>query len=115
MLPLLREQLELSIRQSQSCCIAMIDLDLFKKVNDQYGHLVGDSATASLAKHLIAHLRTYDKIFRYGGEEFLICIPQVNVSQAFEMLERIREEIAAMPFNVGAQKPIIDFMWFDNA
>ncbi|MDR3476586.1 MAG: diguanylate cyclase [Gammaproteobacteria bacterium] len=106
MLPVLREQQELTRRQLQSCCIAMVDIDLFKKVNDQHGHLVGDKVLATLAHYLIEHLRPYDKIFRFGGEEFLLCIQQVNLTQAFEMLDRIREEIAAMPFNVGLQEPL---------
>lgn len=106
MLPVLREQQELSRRQLQTCCIAMVDIDLFKKVNDQYGHIVGDKVLTILARYLIEHLRPYDKIFRFGGEEFLICIQQVNLPQAFEMVDRLREEIAAMPFDVGLQEPI---------
>lgn len=106
MLPVLREQQELTRRQLQSCCIAMIDIDLFKKINDRYGHLVGDKILAAIAHYLIEHLRSYDKIFRFGGEEFLLCIQQISLSQAFEMVDRIREEIAAEPFNVGLQEPL---------
>lgn len=106
MLPVLREQQDLARRQFQSCCIAMIDIDLFKKINDQHGHIVGDKVLATLAHYLIEHLRPYDKIFRYGGEEFLIFIQQVNLSQAFEMIDRMREEISSIPFNVGLPAPI---------
>lgn len=106
MLPVLREQQELSRRQLQSCCIAMIDIDFFKKINDNHGHIAGDKVLTALAHYLIEHLRPYDKIFRFGGEEFLICIQQVSLTQAFEMLDRIRKEIAAEPFNVGIQEPL---------
>jgi diguanylate cyclase (GGDEF)-like protein len=106
MLPVLREQQELTRIQHQSCCIAMVDIDFFKKVNDQYGHLVGDKILAAVANFLIEHFRPYDKIFRFGGEEFLICMQQVNLSQAAEMMDRIRKEIAAEPFNVGLHEPL---------
>lgn len=106
MLPILREQLELSVRQAQPFCLAMLDLDFFKKVNDQHGHLVGDKVLIILSRYLIEHLRPYDKLFRYGGEEFLLCLQQVNPSKAFEIMDRIRADIAAMPFNVGLPAPI---------
>jgi diguanylate cyclase (GGDEF)-like protein len=106
MLPILREQQELIRRQSQSCCIAMLDIDHFKKVNDQYGHLVGDKILAAVAHYLIEHLRPYDKIFRFGGEEFLLCIQQVDLATAFEMLDRLRGQIATTPFFIGLQEPI---------
>jgi diguanylate cyclase len=106
MLPVLRELQDMIRRQYQSCCIAMMDLDSFKKVNDQYGHLIGDKVLATVAHFLIEHLRPYDKIFRYGGEEFLLCIQQVDVSQANKMLDRLREEIAKLPINVGLDAPL---------
>lgn len=106
MLPMLREQQDLTKRQMQSCCIAMVDIDLFKVVNDQHGHLIGDKVLAALAHYLIEHLRPYDKIFRFGGEEFLVCIQQVGLTQAFEMMDRIREGVAATAFNVGLQDPL---------
>jgi diguanylate cyclase len=106
MLPILREQQQLSIHQSQPCCLAMVDIDFFKKVNDQYGHLVGDKVLVILARYFIEHLRSYDKLFRYGGEEFLICMQQVDLSKAFDIMDNMREEIAMMPFNVELPTPI---------
>lgn len=106
MLPVLREQQELVKRKLQSCCIAMIDIDFFKKVNDQFGHVIGDKVLAGLANYLIKHLRPYDKIFRFGGEEFLLCMQQVSLSQTFELVDRVRKEIAAVGFDVGLQEPI---------
>jgi len=106
MLPLLREQQELSKRNTQNCCIAMLDIDFFKKVNDKYGHPVGDKVLTILAHYLIENLRPYDKIFRYGGEEFLLCMPQVDLSQAFNMVDRLRDGVANTAFNVGLNQPI---------
>lgn len=106
MLPVLREQQELSKRELQSCCIAMLDIDFFKKLNDKHGHAVGDKVLVLLARYLMDNLRPYDKIFRYGGEEFLICIPHSNVLEAHDMIDRLRAGIATMPFNVGLQKPL---------
>ncbi len=100
MLPILREQHAFVAREGQSCCIAMLDIDFFKKINDQYGHSAGDTVLVDLA-HLISKiLRPYDKIFRYGGEEFLLCIPQVNLNQGYEIIERIRKEVSTMPLNL---------------
>lgn len=106
MLPVLREQQELSKRELQTCCLAMLDIDFFKKVNDKHGHIVGDKVLAMLARYLMDNLRPYDKIFRYGGEEFLICIPHSNVLEANKMIDRLRAGIATIPFNVGLPKPL---------
>ena len=106
MLPLLREEQELSRRQQQSCCISMIDIDFFKKVNDTYGHPVGDKVLIILAKILRENVRSYDKVFRYGGEEFLIVYPQTDIAHAVEMTDRIRMKIFKTEFDVGLEKPV---------
>lgn len=106
MLPLLREEQELTKRRSESCCIAMLDLDLFKNVNDQYGHGAGDKVLTVIAHYLVEHLRPYDKVFRYGGEEFLLSIQQISLENAVEMVDRIRAEIAALPIEIGLEAPI---------
>lgn len=106
MLPMLREQQELIRRQLQSCCIAMVDIDSFKQINDQYGHVVGDKILTAVAQYFMKNLRPYEKIFRFGGEEFLLCMQQVNANQAFHLLDHIREKIATVPFNIGLQDPL---------
>ncbi|MDP2028367.1 MAG: diguanylate cyclase [Thiobacillus sp.] len=95
MLTKLREQHELVKRQVQACCIVMMDVDHFKVVNDTYGHLAGDRALAVSVRYVMAHLRPYDKLFRYGGEEFLACMPNTNTTTGHEVMERVREGLAA--------------------
>lgn len=106
MLPILREQQELCRRDFQTCALAMIDIDHFKKVNDKYGHIVGDKVLMMVAHYLMESVRAYDKVFRYGGEEFLICMPHSDLQQARVMIERLRSGIEAMSLNVGAPKPV---------
>ena len=95
MLTKLRELLELVKRNVESCCIAMMDLDHFKTINDVHGHLAGDKVLAVLAGDIMARLRPYDKLFRYGGEEFLISMPHTDSKSGLNVVERLREGIAA--------------------
>ncbi len=99
MLTKLREQHELVKRQVQACCIVMMDVDHFKVVNDTYGHLAGDRALAVSVRYVMTHLRPYDKLFRYGGEEFMACMPSTNTTTGHEVVERVREGLAATPID----------------
>lgn len=93
MLTALREQQELIVRNVGSCAIAMLDLDHFKLINDQYGHQAGDYTLAQLVSVLIKDLRPYDKLYRYGGEEFIIMLPNTPIETALVIAERIRKLI----------------------
>lgn len=106
MLTHLREQLELVNRGAQSFSIAMMDLDHFKRVNDSYGHLVGDSALTHIARYVLDNIRPYDRLFRYGGEEFLLSIPHTDSASALPMIERIREGIARVPIPCNKATPL---------
>jgi diguanylate cyclase (GGDEF)-like protein len=77
--------------------VAMIDIDHFKSINDTYGHPVGDQVIRGLAWLLKARLRTSDLIGRYGGEEFLIALPEVDPALARSVIDRIRADFAALP------------------
>ncbi|MFT7406354.1 MAG: diguanylate cyclase [Zhongshania sp.] len=81
--------------------IAMVDLDHFKRINDHYGHAEGDVVLVSTVKKLKSHLRPYDRIYRYGGEEFIICMPSTTLDQSSEVIERMRVVITAQHFDVG--------------
>lgn len=80
-------------RSGKSCVIAIIDFDHFKDINDQFGHLVGDEVLKTCMKYFIQQVRTYDIIFRYGGEEFLFMLPETEIDEATEILERLRKGV----------------------
>lgn len=94
-------ELERSKRHQQEISVVMLDLDHFKKVNDSYGHLVGDQVIIALANLLRQQLRKTDVIGRYGGEEFLIVLPECPLQHAFKVIEQIRESFNRLPFVVA--------------
>ncbi|MCK4729091.1 MAG: GGDEF domain-containing protein, partial [Desulfobacterales bacterium] len=71
----------------------MLDIDHFKKVNDQYGHLAGDDVLEELARLIRQNIRDVDAVGRYGGEEFIIILPKTDLSSALNVTERIRKAI----------------------
>ena len=75
----------------------MLDVDRFKAVNDTYGHSVGDAVLVDVCRHIQTHLRTYDMVFRYGGEEFLLCLPDVDAEGGAEVCERLRAALEGLP------------------
>jgi diguanylate cyclase (GGDEF)-like protein len=96
-LPALREARQLAIRGVQSSCIAFMDLDQFKGVNDSYGHGLGDEVLRQAARHIIEHLRAYDRVFRYGGDEFLLLLPGTHPEEAWHLVDRLRQQLAEAP------------------
>ena len=94
----LYKELSRSFRQQQPLCIAMCDIDFFKKINDNYGHLAGDHVIREVTQRISSELRPYDLVGRYGGEEFLLVFNS-SVQDAFKLLERMRLSIANTPFN----------------
>jgi diguanylate cyclase (GGDEF)-like protein len=97
MLAWLREQQELVRRGVFACSISMIDLDRFKTVNDTYGHMVGDRVLEALGRYMLKRLRPYDRLYRFGGEEFLVCTPETDLATCAALVERLREGFAATP------------------
>jgi two-component system cell cycle response regulator len=94
---LLGRELARSLREHFSTAILMCDLDHFKSVNDTYGHLVGDDVLRETAKRLLASVRSYDFVGRYGGEEFLVVLNNCNPSHALARAEEIRKAISQRP------------------
>lgn len=103
----LREQNALVNRGRQDCSLVMLDLDHFKRVNDEFGHAAGDTVLVSTVRSIKEVLREYDKIYRYGGEEFLICMPSTNLEEARQVSERMRAAIAGQHIqHVSSVEPL---------
>jgi len=84
-------------------CLAVCDIDHFKKVNDTWGHLAGDKVLRLVPKQIRNALAKEDLIFRYGGEEFVIIFPNTNAAQAIERAEAVRREVEKTPFNMQGE------------
>jgi diguanylate cyclase (GGDEF)-like protein/PAS domain S-box-containing protein len=91
------------LRTARPHCIAILDLDHFKRVNDVHGHLVGDSLLRDIAQQLLANARDADWIARWGGEEFLILMPDTSGPQALTFIERLRQRLAETPFQLDSR------------
>ncbi len=91
----LKQENERYLRYKEKYCVAMIDLDHFKKVNDNYGHDAGDAVLIDFSQRVLAHIRKTDVFARYGGEEFVLLMPNTVEKHALMLLERIREKIAS--------------------
>ena len=89
----LREELVRAERYGHPVVVAIIDLDLFKNVNDQWGHHAGDVVLRSVAAAMREGVRRTDSVARYGGEEFAFMFPETDVDEAFQMLERVRDTV----------------------
>ncbi len=93
-----------AVRQSICIAVAMIDADFFKKINDEYGHDVGDKVLVSIAKTLKAGLRTGDIVSRFGGEEFVCLAVIKKLEDAFQIFERIRKAIEKIEIEANYKK-----------
>ena len=102
----LAEEHERAIRGDYTSCICMIDIDHFKSINDTHGHAVGDIVLRATSSLISDTLRKYDTIFRYGGEEFLVCLPHTNLTEAMTLLERVRGIMEQTPVEVKDHPPI---------
>ncbi|MGJ8645429.1 MAG: GGDEF domain-containing protein [Marinomonas colpomeniae] len=89
----------------KSLCLAVCDIDHFKKVNDTWGHLAGDKVLRLVPKQIRMALLKEDMIYRYGGEEFVIVFQNTTAAQAFERCEAVRRAVEKTPFNMQG-KPV---------
>lgn len=91
-------------RQKTDLCCIMTDIDFFKKVNDTYGHAIGDLVLKTVAKTIKKELREYDIPSRYGGEEFAILLPNTPINEAYKVAERLRKKVEKKKINIEEYK-----------
>lgn len=101
-LDLLKKEVERHHRSGECLGIIMADVDHFKKINDSYGHLAGDTVLREIVERLAQAVRSYDFVGRYGGEEFLVVVPGCATAQIVASGERIRTFIADRPIKTDA-------------
>ncbi|SFZ76541.1 biofilm regulation diguanylate cyclase SiaD [Chitinimonas taiwanensis] len=99
----MKAEVERSTRLQHTFCVAMLDIDHFKQVNDQHGHEVGDSVLIETARVMEAEVREYDLCGRWGGEEFLILLPETELATASTIVERVRDSIRRMTLRLGTE------------
>jgi two-component system cell cycle response regulator len=92
-LNVLTDEFHRSLRENRPVSTVMLDIDFFKKVNDSYGHDVGDEVLVEVASRLRGALRRYDKVGRYGGDEFLAILPGCDLNNAKRIAERLRRAV----------------------
>ena len=88
-------------RHAEPAALLAVDIDHFKRINDELGHAAGDAVLRAVASEMTRNVRPFDKVFRIGGEEFLVLLPQAGLAKGQEVAERLRETIAGLsiPFD----------------
>lgn len=96
-------EVERCIRKDQNICVALVDIDHFKQVNDKYGHQVGDRVLREFANILKTAVRPYDIVCRYGGEEFMLFAEINTAAEARDLFERVRERVSQAEIKIDNQ------------
>jgi len=103
----LQEELTRKTRYGGPLTLVVADVDHFKRINDNYGHLAGDKVLQLLSKAMRKSLRDVDFIGRYGGEEFVILMPETNAQEALAATEKLRAKVESSPFNFRKERVLI--------
>jgi two-component system cell cycle response regulator len=103
-LEVLEHELGRSRREGKPVAVILTDLDHFKNVNDTFGHLTGDAVLCEFTARTTAALRPYDLVGRYGGEEFLVVLPNCDEAAVAAVSERLRRRVAEQPFTHGGRE-----------
>jgi diguanylate cyclase (GGDEF)-like protein len=96
-------EIERTYRSGQPMALILLDIDHFKQFNDQWGHELGNQALAHVAKLITIAIRKLDMACRFGGEEFVVILPNTDLAQAVGVAERVRAMVAATPLETMAQ------------
>jgi diguanylate cyclase (GGDEF)-like protein len=99
------EEIERAQRYENELAVIMIDIDHFKKLNDEFGHLLGDEALRQISAIFVQNLRKFDHACRYGGEEFAILAPQTSGEHAMMVAEKLRKVVEGWSFP-GVPRPV---------
>jgi len=91
-----------AVRYERDLSAIMLDCDLFKKVNDTYGHTVGDQVLKQLGEISLTSIRKADILARYGGDEFMVILPETDEESAMTVAMRLCQDVAATPFDTRA-------------
>ncbi len=105
----LRDEMERFKRKGIKFSLAFLDLDFFKGINDKYGHVTGDYVLRKFVEYTMANLRESDCLFRYGGEEFVILLPDTDEDQAYLAIERLREGFSSTQLSFGGNTFSVSF------
>jgi len=106
-LDILQRELTRGGREKRPMGVVLADLDHFKDINDTFGHFAGDAVLREFTRRMLACIRPYDAIGRYGGEEFLIVLPGQDLQGATNQAERMREALAAEPMSIdGSERTV---------
>ena len=95
---LLREEIGRANRYHRPLALVMFDIDRFKQINDEHGHLIGDQVLASLCKVVHGQIRKSEHLARFGGDEFMLVLPEARLEDAMRIVERLRESLAGHTF-----------------
>lgn len=98
----LNREMERCKRSNQSLTLVLMDIDHFKNINDRWGHQVGDEVLRQVAGRLVSNIRSGDWCFRYGGEEFLLILPEAGMDAAWHKADKLRQSLEATPLLCGA-------------
>ncbi|MCX7308380.1 MAG: diguanylate cyclase [Afipia sp.] len=96
---MLDDEISRALRSKQPCSVALIDLDWFKRINDRFGHPTGDEVLRTFAITVFANIRSIDRFGRYGGEEFLLILPETEEGAAERTLNRLRTIVADLDWS----------------
>ncbi|MBN9698328.1 MAG: GGDEF domain-containing protein [Zoogloea sp.] len=103
---ILKREIGLARRKEENFCVLMLDIDHFKRVNDEHGHDAGDRVLQQVAGQIMSHVRGGDFVFRYGGEEFLAVLAAIDEERAQAVAEKVRRRIAELDIPLSGERSI---------